>query len=374
MKLSNIRYLQKNIWAILLPAFLLSACGDVTEEVVEEVIRPVKIHTVGGGNEGISLEFPGVVEARKSVELGFEVQGKIIELPIIDGKKVTKGEVLAKLDPTNYLAARDSARSDYTALNSAYQRAKKIFDLGAGSQAEVDATLRDVRVATEQLKTAQKALDDTVLVSPFSGEVARKIADNFQNIQAKEAVLLLQDISNLEIDIAIPEQDFAQIDTTLTLEQRTARVKPQVEISALPGKRYPARFKSFASAADPVTRTYKVTIEFDTPDGATIFPGMTGKAIITPNGDDNNHPEISGFLVPVSSVTADEKGNAYAWVLKKNTTDASVLQASKVSVELGPLSGSEVRVLSGLNTGDMIAMSGVHYLREGMKVRPLGEK
>ena len=194
MTLNNIRSLQIKWWAVSLPAFLISACSEPPAEEAAEVVRPVKIFTVNSENSHFTLEYPGVIAAKKSVELGFEVQGKIIELPIIDGKRVKQGEVLAKLDPTDYIATRDGARSNHYALNSAYQRAKKIFDLGAGSQAEADLTLRDVRVAKEQLKTAQKALDDTVLVSPFNGEVARKIADNFQNIQAKEPVLLLQDI------------------------------------------------------------------------------------------------------------------------------------------------------------------------------------
>lgn len=369
MKLSNISSLQIKMWAALLPAFLISACSEPPEEEAVEVVRPVKMFAVSSEDSNFTLEYPGVIAAKKSVELGFEVQGKIIELPIIDGKRVVQGEVLAKLDPSDYIAARDGARSNHHALSSAYQRAKKIFDLGAGSQAEVDLTLRDVRVAKEQLKTAQKALDDTVLVSPFDGEVARKIADNFQNIQAKEPVLLLQDISSLEIDITIPEQDFAQIDTSLTPEQRTAKVKPEVELSAIPGRRYPARFKSFSSAADPVTRTYTVTMAFDNPKDATVLPGMTGKAIITLNGKHVRDPSMGAFLVPASSVAADENGNAYAWVINQGT-----MQASKVSVELGTMSGSEVRVLKGLNSGDKIAISGVHYLSEGMKVRPLGEK
>lgn len=369
MKFSSISSPQIKAWAVFLPVLIISACSEPPEVQVVEVVRPVKIFTVSSEDSNFTLEYPGVIAANKSVELGFEVQGKIIELPIIEGTKVTQGEVLAKLDPTDYIAARNGARSNHFALNSAYQRAKKIFDLGAGSQAEVDLTLRDVRVAKEQLKTSQKALDDTDLVSPFNGEVARKIADNFQNIQAKEPVLLLQDISSLEIDITIPEQDFTQIDTTLTPEQRTAKVKPEIELSAIPGRKFPGRFKSFSSAADPVTRTYTVTMAFDNPKDTTILPGMTGKAVITLNGKHTRDPSMGGLLIPASSVTSDELGNAYAWVINQDT-----MQASKVAVELGTMSGSEVRVLTGLNSGDKIAISGVNYLREEMKVRPLGSE
>ncbi len=374
MKPSSISFFQIVRWGavcsfLILSTLLLSACGEPSEEETIEVIRPVKLFTVSSEDNLFTLEYPGVIAATKSVELGFEVQGKITELPIIEGQKVTEGEVLAKLDPTDYIAARDGARSNHHALNSAYQRAKKIFDLGAGSQAEVDLTLRDVRVAREQLKSAQKALDDTVLVSPFEGEVARKMADNFQNIQAKQPILLLQDISSLEIDVTIPEKDFTQIDTTLTPEDRTAKVEPEVELSAIPGRRFPARFKSFSSAADPITRTYTVTMAFDNPADTTILPGMTGKAIITLSGEEGREIGLDGLLVPASSVAADEQGNAYVWVVRPES-----MQTIRVAVELGTMSGAEVRVLKGLKSGDQIAISGVHFLREGMKVRPLGDE
>ena len=370
MRLSNTSSLQIKLWAVLLPVLMITACSEPPEEKAVEVeARPVKIFTINSDNNSFSLEYPGVIAAKESVDLGFEVQGKIIELPIVDGQKVVKGEVLAKLDPTDYVAARDAARSNHYALNSVYQRAKKIFDLGAGSQAEIDIALRDVRVAKQQLKTAQKALNDTILVSPLNGEVARKIADNFQNIQAKEPVLLLQDISDLEIDITIPEQDFTQIDTNLTSEQHTAKVRPEVVLSAIPGRRFPARFKSSSGAADPVMRTYLIKMIFDNPEDVTILPGMTAKVVITLNGENSQGSGMGGFLIPTSSVASDELGNAYAWLINQDT-----MQVSKVSVDLGTMSDSRVRILKGLNLGDKIVMSGVHYLQEGAKVRPLGEK
>lgn len=366
MKLRSVCFLPLRMTVVILPALIISACSESPELVVEEIIRPIKMITVASEENKATLEYPGVIAATQSVELGFEVQGKIIELPITESQQVSEGEVLARLDSKDYVAARDGARSNHYALNSVYKRAKKIFDLGAGSQAEVDLTLRDVRVAYEQLKTAQKALDDTTLVSPFSGEVAKKIVNNFQNVQAKEPILLLQDRSSLEIDVTVPEQDFVRAETTITPEARTERVQPEIILSAMPGKRFPARFKSFSSAADPVTRTYKVTLAFDNPEGVTVLPGMTAKVVVHVNGDKAEEAGMGGLVVPVSSIASDAKGNAYAWMISAET-----MQVSKVSVSLGTLSGANVRIIDGLKPGDKIAISGVHYLSEGMKVRPL---
>jgi RND family efflux transporter MFP subunit len=366
MKASKYSFTSDRFLVIALSVFLLPACEKAPEPEVQDVVRPIKMMTLGGGGAGSTLEYPGTVSATRSVEMGFEVPGRIIELPIDEGQQVEEGDLLAQLDPADYQAARDAAESNRQALRAAYNRAKKIFDQGAGSQAEVDKTLRDIRVAEEDLKKAQKALDDTTLRAPFSGEIATKIADNFQNVQAKEVILLLQDISGLEMDVTVPEQDFALATPGITLEERTQRAKPEIVVSSFPGRRFPARFKSMSTTADPVTRTFLVTFAFDNAADITLLPGMTAKVILHLTTGKLTELGVSGFMVPVSAVAADDQGNAFAWRI-----DPDSQRVSRVAVELGQMAGDQVRVLSGLDGGDTIATAGVHHLREGMQVRPL---
>ncbi|MBQ0711595.1 MAG: efflux RND transporter periplasmic adaptor subunit [Porticoccus sp.] len=367
MKLRQTHCIQYRVLLAVTSIVLLQACSEPPEPEAE-IVRPVKLMTLGADKAGITRELSGVVTVEQSVELGFEVPGRIIELPITEGDKVEKGALLARIDPTDYLAAYNGAKSNRTAMSSAYIRAKKIFDQGAGSQAEVDITLRDFQVAREQLKTAEKALQDTKIFSPFSGEIATKIVENFENVRSKQPVLLLHDLSHLEIEVIVPEQDVARVRRGFSLRERTTRVRPEVELSAIPGQRFPAKFKSFSTAVDPVTRTYLVTLSFENTKEATVLPGMTAKVIMHSPKDDVSSVELEGFLVPVAAVAGNETGAAYAWHV-----DTDTMQVSKVMVELGQLSGTDIRVLNGLQEGDRIAVSGVHHLREGMKVRLLGE-
>ena len=362
------RYTPSRFFLLVAAVLMLQACGEAPEPEVAEVVRPIKMMTLRGGGDASTLEYPGTVEATRSVEMGFEVPGRIIELPINEGQEVEEGDLLAQLDPADYQAARDAAESNRRALRAEYNRAKKIFEQGAGSQSEVDKTLRDIRVAEEDLKKAQKALDDTTLTAPFSGQIATKIADNFQNVQAKEVILLLQDISGLEIDVTVPEQDFSLATPGLTLEERTQRAKPEIVVSSFPDRRFPARFESMSTAADPVTRTFLVTFAFDNPADITLLPGMTAKVVLHLTTGKLAEVGVSGFMVPVSAVAADDQGNAFAWRI-----DPDSQRVLRVAVELGQMAGDQVRVLSGLNSGDTIATAGVHHLREGMQVRPLGE-
>jgi RND family efflux transporter MFP subunit len=353
---------------LALIAVALIACGDKPAPEVKDVVRPAKLMTINTGGDGTTREYPGTVSATQSVELGFEVAGKIVELPISDGLAVKKGALLGKLDDADFVAARASAEANRKASQSAYERARRIFDQGAGSQAEVDNTLRNIDVAKQELLKAQKALDDTVLRAPFSGKVSRKIADNFQNVQAKQPIVLLEDVSSLELDVNVPEQDFSRMKPGLTLQQRNARANPEIQVSTVAGRNFKARLISFETTADPVTRTYRATFAFDNPDDVNVLPGMTAKAILHMPGDKTNETTDVGLLIPATAVVVDTNGSAYVWKF-----DPGSSQVSKTVVTIGDMSGSSIRVLSGLQGGEQIAVAGAAHMREGMKVRPLGE-
>ena len=354
---------------LLLAALALSACDTAPPPEVEAGPRLVKMMTVGDDALNITWEYPGEIQAVRRVHLGFEVPGKIIELPIEDGLKVNEGELLGRLDPVDYEAARDSAQAHHKAMRSAYVRARNIFDEGAGSQAEVDKTQRDIKVAEQDLKKAQKALDDTVLRAPYTGMVGERLGDNYQNVKAKEPVLIYQDISSLEMDVTVPERDFVRMRKGLTLEERNTIARPEVAISAIPGRTFPARAKSFTTAADPVTRTYKATFSFDNPGDVNILPGMTARVILNPPPDKlEDYTALGGISVPLVATAGDEQGNAYVWLV-----DPDSMQVTRKPVTLGEVYAANVRITSGLQNGDRIAISGVTSLQEGVKVRPLGQ-
>jgi len=369
MKSITINCFRKYQLFFLLPAILLAGCSKAPEPVTEAPARPVKMQTITSGAASLSLEYPGEIKAARSVGLGFEVSGKIIELPIEDGLNVDEGTLLGRLDPTDYAAARDSAQANLRAARSAYVRAKNIFDQGAGSQAEVDRTLRDLKVAEQELRQAQKSLDDTELKAPYTGVVGERIADNYQNVQPQEPVLIFQDTSSLEMDVSVPERDFIRMKRGQTLEERTETMRPEVVISAIPERRFPARIKSFTATADPVTRTYKATFRFDQPGDVNILPGMTARVIIKPDAKTiEKYTPTGAVMLPVNAVASDEQGNPYVWRVNPDT-----MRVARAAVTLGEISQSGIVVTDGLEAGDRIAVSGVPYLYEGAQVRPLGQ-
>ena len=219
-------------------------------------------------------------------------------------------------------------------------------------------------MAEANLATARKALSNTELRAPFAGRIGRVYVENFNNIQAKQAILLLQDLSQLDVIVNVPEQDWQRAKPGLTLAQQTERAKPFVTLPTFPDREFPARITEVAASADPVTRTFSARGRFDPPEDIVILPGMS--ATVTVRID----PGVAGLQdavqIPANAVVGGNDGGSYVWKV-----DAATMTASLAPVTVGQMSGSNITIVDGLSTGDRIAVSGVQQLADGMKVREL---
>ncbi len=345
---------------LLLILILTIGCGQ--EEVSEEkvLIRPVKYLQINQSGQIGQLEFPGKITAAQEVLMAFEVPGKIESFPVKEGLRVAKGQVLGKLDPRDFETAVRSATADLNAARADYERARELYENNTISKRDLDVARRNFEVAKAAVSAAQKTLDDTLLRAPFSGLVAKTLVENFQNIQAKQTVLILQDDSSLELVVDIPENDYARVDKNASMDQLTKDFNPMIEISSFPGEQFKARVKETAGTADPVTRTFEITLGFSPPKNFSILPGMTARLIVSPSATGGGNT----IMIPAKAVFSDEQKNPSVWLINTDTN-----QVKRQPIVVGEMSGNSILVKSGLKQGDIIAASGVQQLRENMGVR-----
>jgi len=321
--------------------------------------------SIGEGAGGRTLEVPGSVFAAQSAELSFEVSGRMLARIVEEGQLVEAGEVVAKLDSRDYVAQRNAALARRDTAKADYDRYRVAYESNAVTEQQVSRSKGHLDITQAELDVAEKALQDTDLRAPFSGRIARRLVDDFANVRPKEAVLVLQDESSLELRVAVAERDWGRGDTSVPRDEMNRRMNPRVEIASRRGRLYPAYVKEASNSADPVTRTYEVTFGFQNPPDVNVSPGMTGKIIVdlyTENREEGAAP----VSVPSNAVAADVDGNPYVWVV-----DPATMRVAKRAVEPGELSGSTVPILSGLSGGDMVVVSGVNSLTDGMLVRKL---
>ncbi len=346
---------------------LLTAC-EVQEPAAPEppVQRPVKLFVVGSLGAGEQFEFPGVVSAVLRAELAFEVPGRIVELSVKEGQRVASGEVLARLDARDYEAEVASARANRSVANTDLDRYQRAFKANAVTPQVLDQARRSLEVADASLVRAQKALDDTRLVAPFAGRIARKLVEDYANVQAKQPVVILHSDDALEMEINVPESVWGREENGTRPANSPADLQLPGELHVVIGAQsdtpYPAIITGFSNAADRVTRTFQVTVGFEPPEEAVVSPGMTGHVVYRLPASAG-----SGLLVPQQAVIGGADGSPFVWLYEPEGG-----QVTRQPVTVGDLTGDLIRVTSGLQSGDRIAVAGMHSLSEGFPVRPMG--
>jgi RND family efflux transporter MFP subunit len=338
----------------------VTACGPQQQQAASvEVVRPVKTLVVGGDDAARRRELPGTVRAAERVDLAFQTAGKIIELPVKQGQPVKKGDLIARLDDRSFRANVRAAEAQYKEAEANFKRAHQLVAKDFISKTEYENLRARRDTAEADLEKARKALEDTVIRAPFAGVLAKRTVENFQEVQAKQEIGSLQDTSSIEIVVAAPER-------LVALRGRVANVKLLAVFDTVPGRSFDVTVKEFATVADPTTQTFQYVLMMPQPAGTNILPGMT--AIVKVSADlAGGDTAPSDLVVPAQAVFADAAGTANVWVVDPASNTVQLRQ-----VQTGDLAGGEdIRVVSGLQAGEMIAVAAVTRLRAGMKIRPV---
>ena len=360
-------------WAgfgLLLLAFVLAGCGE--ESAPPKPPRSVKALQVVEPSTLTRDSFPGRAAAGQQVNLSFRVAGPLIEFPVQVGDRVEAGQLVARIDPTDYQSALSGLEGQLQAAQAAADRAQADFDRvdrtyrqdpGATSEMALDrarqlrnSTAATVRSARATVQGARDQLGYTSLVAPFAGEVVETYVENFETIVAMQPILRIVDPSRIDFTISVPENQIVYAPYV---------TGASVTFDALPGVEVPAVIKEIGKEASQATRTYPVTLAMDQPEGTSILPGMAGEALI--EGDLPEDSAQLGIQIPTTALFAeDDVQKSYVWVIEPDTN-----RLQRREVETGSLSEYGILIASGLEAGEWIVVAGASLLSEGEEVKIL---
>jgi RND family efflux transporter MFP subunit len=347
------------VLSIFLLAFLVACDSDrsAPKSESEAFARPAKLFETGQTESDEYLNYPAVIKSHKHTELSFEASGVVKELFVLEAQNIKQGEVLARLDQRDLQTNLKSARAQYDNAEEEYQRAARLIKEDAISRSELEQrkSQRDVNKAL--LETAEKALQGSVLVAPYAGEIARVSIKKQQAIKAGEPAIEILGAGGLEATINLPSSIIAK-----AKQQKGSKDDAYLTLSAVPDRRIPAQFKEVTLDADAASQTYEVTLSFKAPEDLNILPGMNATIWFKdPSKRKINESKVS---VPLTAIVADGE-QKYVWVVNR---ESMAVTRRNITVEDGI--GSYLIVSSGLKLGETIVAGGASSLSEGMIVRP----
>lgn len=302
----------------------------------------------------------GVVRARVETDIAFRVDGKIAARLVDSGARVRKGQLLFRMDVSDYALAAQAAQAQLSAARARasdvaadHARLAALFTRGAVSKADLDrvaaedaAAAEAVRAAQAQAAVAANRVAYATVVADADGIVTAVKAEAGQVVAAGQPIARLARDGGREIEIYVPEQDGG------------LKIGATADVAFLDGSApTTARLREIAGAADPIGRTYAARFALD--DARAIPLGATATVRYAP-GAARTAPVIEAPLAALSDTT---NGPGVFVVDPKSHT------ARWRAVEISGYGDETLRIRAGLKPGEEIVALGAHLLRDGAIVR-----
>lgn len=341
---------------------VLTGCGEDAPPP-QPVVRAIKSIVVKGVQEGQSRRISGTVESVNKSALAFEISGAVAAVRVKVGDRVKKGQILAEIDKKQYQLNAQSARAELNKAQSnlreketVYKAKLNLFNKQIESKIAMEkakADFKAARSAVEQarvkLELAQRDLRNTGLRAPFDGVISSREVEPAVVVTAGKPVLEIQGDGDLEVALNLPEQ------LAKFVKQGDSA---KINFPTLQNRVFDGRIRQISSRGGEAN-TYPVTVLILSRDPG-LRPGMTAEVniVIRRSGARTVYP------IPVSAVTPGPKKVAYVFRFDKSSSTVKRIKVKTIGVQ-----GNDIQVSEGLKNGDIIAVAGVSFLHDGMKVR-----
>lgn len=347
-------------------SLFLTACSSDQndDEVVEkEIVRPVKLITIESTDAINIRRFPAEIKASEEADLAFRVGGQLMQLNVVSGQRVKKGELLASLDPTDFKLEVELAQANQYLADAQFKRIQTIFKQNATTKSEYDSAKATLDQANNALQTAKNKMQYTQVFAPFDGVISSVSTENFQYVSATQTLMHIQNIDDLDVEFQVPESLVVNIRSTHT------DYMAKVVVDVAPDEKLYGTYKEHNTTPDDTTMAYDVTLNLIKKGNVTrtLLPGMTANVDIDLSALLGTQKHLT---VPVEAVlrhenTSTGQSNSTVWIFN---SDTNKLEARTVT--LGSLQGDNVEIIEGLKAGEQIVAAGVYSLTETMQVRP----
>lgn len=346
----------KKIYLFAISVMLLAtSCGHKKEGDVT-LIRPVKTATASSQSV-IRKDFSGIVEAVEYVKLAFRVSGQVINLPVVEGQRVKKGQLIAAIDPRDISLQYAADKAAYETAAAQVERNKRLLGRQAISVQEYEISVANYQKAKSAYELSSNNMRDTKLTAPFDGSIEKRLVENYQRVNSGEGIVQLVNTQKLRIKFTVPD-DYLYL-------LRAKDVTFKVVFDTYPDMVFNAQLEEYldistAGTGIPVT----ITIE-DPAFNRSLYdvkPGFTCKIKLA--------SDVAPFLeeklvnIPLSAIFGEsENQKTYVWVVKDN-------KVSKREVTVySPTGEANALISTGVQPGETIVIAGVHQLVEGQTVK-----
>ncbi len=336
---------------ILLILTLLAGCSRSSQSETPpssaQAAQPIAVEAleVTQGTLISEIKGSGTISGIREAMVVSQTQGIIEAVSFELGNQVSKDDVLVQVDSEIARLNMEQAREQLENARIDYQTKENLVEKGGASRADLLRARSALRGAEARYKQAQKAFEDCSITSPISGFIAEKqpTATIGNYLSPGMQIAKVVDLSALRLRISVGEGVIGQI--------REGSQATVIIPAACEGKSHIAEVVAIAAGSDPGTGSYPVILEFENRCGPAVKSGMSAEATIIPA------VEAQHLIIP-SVALARRNGEDVVFV-------ADGGKARVQPIQTGRRIGNRVEVLEGLQSGDLLIISGITSLSDG---------
>lgn len=359
------------IVVVLVPVVYLIVSSSVFNQAITVQLVTATLSSPSQANAVLTAS--GYVVAQRKASVASKATGRLERLNVVEGDRVKKGDILARLEDGDIRASLDQARANLKLneadLKDAIQwmgRAKTLLERGVSSQADYDGAearygrvLAAIEVAKAVVVGAEVALENTLIRAPFDGTVLTKNADVGEmvapmaaSIGSRSAVVTMADMTSLQVEADVSESNIERIIVNQPCE---------ITLDAYPEARYQGYVAKIVPTADRAKATVMVKVGFRLYD-ARVLPEMSAKVLfLTKTADVPKEAVRSILTVPLSALVTRD-GRRVVFGIRGD-------RAVEIPVTIGKEFGSQAEITQGLSAGDRVITAVTDHIANGTTVK-----
>ncbi len=299
------------------------------------------------------VELQGNVSTKKNLVIYPEYPGTLTRVYVKEGQKVSKGQILAKIDDGGLGQQVAQLQIQAELAKTTFERQERLWNQKIGSEIQylqAKSTYEAQERAVNQLK---QQVGKTIVRAPFSGTIDDVITEQGSVVaQGQSQLFRIVNLRDMYIETDVPERYINSI---------TPGKQVEVEFPIL-GKKVNAKIRQAGNFINPANRTFKIEVAVPNKD-KSIKPNLTAKLKI------NDYQSEKAILIPQSIISENAEGEQYVYTVANKVENKA--KAKRVIIETGKTQGDYIEVLSGLENGNEIIDEGARSVKDGQDIKIL---
>lgn len=330
---------------------LLMSCGDAQSEngatpaTTPEKVTPVRVLTLEPAPFAETLNVTGYIEALDDITISTEEGGVLKEWLVPKGRRVAQGQVIGHLKGDILEPQYQAAQANYRAADLTYQKQREVYKEQAISELQLKTSEYARDAAKAQADLARARFERTQIFSPVNGILDDRYVESGELALPGSRVARVVRLDRVKAVLLVPERYAGSI-------ERGAKVS--VRVTAFPGEEFPGTVSYVGAAVIPDNRSIPIEISLSNP-GLKLKPEMIARAAL------EQSESRTAIVVEEAAVVPFDQDRRAVYVVENG-------MAARRVVTTGARSGGKVEILSGLQAGDQLIVSGYQQIADGKPV------